>query len=79
MFSGLRIAWRLATWPTSRWPSSVKATTDGRRALPLGVRYDLCLATFHHGGDDGVGRAQVDPDGFGHHASLTKSRVPAVA
>src|SRR4051794_39382543 len=27
--SGLRIACRLATWPTRRWPSSVKATTDG--------------------------------------------------
>src|SRR4051794_8461267 len=27
--SELRIAWRLATWPTSRCPSSVKATTDG--------------------------------------------------
>src|SRR3954470_16115797 len=27
--SGLRIACRLATCPTSRWPSSVKATTDG--------------------------------------------------
>src|SRR5512133_2765574 len=23
------MAWRLATWPTRRWPSSVKATTDG--------------------------------------------------
>src|SRR3954452_5307379 len=26
---GLMIAWRLATWPTRRWPSSVNATTDG--------------------------------------------------
>src|SRR5512134_3330088 len=26
---GLVIAWRLATWPTSRSPSLVKATTDG--------------------------------------------------
>ena len=26
---GLVTAWRLATWPTSRSPSLVKATTDG--------------------------------------------------
>src|SRR3954462_2712756 len=31
---GLRIAWRLATCPTSRWPSSVNATTDGVVRLP---------------------------------------------
>src|SRR3954451_17444919 len=37
--SGLRMAWRLATWPTRRWPSSVKATTDGVVRLPsaLGI------------------------------------------
>ena len=29
VFSGLVIAWRLATWPTSRSPVLVKATTDG--------------------------------------------------
>src|SRR3954467_8258804 len=27
--SGFMIAWRFATWPTRRWPSSVKATTEG--------------------------------------------------
>src|SRR3954471_3211785 len=32
--SGFRIACRFATWPTSRWPSSVKATTDGVVRLP---------------------------------------------
>ena len=34
VFSGLVIAWRLATWPTSRSPSLVNATTDGVRRLP---------------------------------------------
>src|SRR5918999_66737 len=29
VFSGLVIAWRLATWPTSRSPLLAKATTDG--------------------------------------------------
>src|SRR5271168_3472964 len=29
VFSGLVIAWRLATWPTSRSPLLVKPTTDG--------------------------------------------------
>src|SRR6266516_1440837 len=29
VFSGLVIAWRLATWPTRRSPDLAKATTDG--------------------------------------------------
>src|SRR5688572_4587959 len=29
VFSGLVIAWRLATWPTRRSPDFAKATTDG--------------------------------------------------
>ena len=29
MFSGLVMAWRLATWPTSRSPFLVKPTTEG--------------------------------------------------
>src|ERR1700733_8319419 len=29
VFAGLVIAWRFATWPTSRSPLLVKATTDG--------------------------------------------------
>src|SRR5690554_6892562 len=32
--SGLVTAWRLATWPTRRSPSLVKATTDGVVRLP---------------------------------------------
>src|SRR5262245_16630425 len=36
---GLRIAWRRASWPTSRSPLSVKATTDGvvREPSALGI------------------------------------------
>ena len=34
VFSGLVTACRLATWPTSRSPFSVKATTDGVVRLP---------------------------------------------
>ena len=29
MFAGFVTAWRLASWPTSRSPVFVKATTDG--------------------------------------------------
>src|SRR5919106_2078241 len=34
VFSGLVIAWRLATWPTSRSPLFAKATTDGVMRAP---------------------------------------------
>ena len=34
VFSGFVIAWRLATWPTSRSPVFEKATTDGVVRLP---------------------------------------------
>src|ERR1017187_1109709 len=34
VFSGLVIAWRLATWPTSRSPLLVNATTDGVVRVP---------------------------------------------
>src|SRR5271168_5445616 len=39
VFSGLVIAWRLATWPTSRSPLLVKPTTDGvvRPPSSLGI------------------------------------------
>src|SRR5579875_4080462 len=36
VFSGFVIAWRLATWPTSRSPLLVKATTDGVVRPPSG-------------------------------------------
>ena len=35
VFSGLVTAWRLAMWPTSRSPSSVKATIEGVVWLPV--------------------------------------------
>src|SRR5215813_11899269 len=34
VFSGLVTAWRFAGWPTSRSPSSVKATIDGVVRMP---------------------------------------------
>src|SRR5438093_13478501 len=34
VFSGLVTAWRLAGWPVSRSPSSVKATIDGVVRIP---------------------------------------------
>ena len=37
VFSGLVTAWRLATWPTSRSPVFVNATTDGVSRPPSGL------------------------------------------
>ena len=39
VFTGFVTAWRLATWPTSRSPSLVQATTDGvvREPSALGM------------------------------------------
>src|SRR5262252_5305251 len=37
VFSGFVTAWRLATWPTSRSPALVNATTDGVSRLPSGL------------------------------------------
>ena len=41
MFSGLVMAWRLATWPTSRSPFLVNPTTDGvvRPPSSLGMTF----------------------------------------
>src|SRR5688572_11843057 len=36
VFSGFVTAWRLATWPTSRSPDLVNATTEGVSRLPSG-------------------------------------------
>ena len=65
VFSGLVTACRLATWPTSRSPVFVNATTDGVSPAALLVGDDDGLAAFHDG-DDRVGRAQVDSDDLAH-------------
>ena len=41
VFFGLVIAWRLATWPTSRSPVLVKATTEGVVRLPSALGMTL--------------------------------------
>ena len=49
VFSGLVMAWRLATWPTSRSPLLVNATTDGVVRVPFLVGDHGRLAGFHDG------------------------------
>ncbi len=65
---GLVTAWRLAIWPTSRSPLSVKAM-DGVVRLLLGVLGDLGVTAFHDG-HARVGGAQVDSYDFSHDALL---------
>ena len=69
VFSGFVIAWRFATWPTSRSPLFVNATTDGVMRAALRVGDDLRLAALH-GGHDGVRRAEVDADDLAHRSSV---------
>ena len=68
MFSGLVIAWRLATWPTSRSPLLVNATTDGVVRPPSSFGMTLgsppSITATH-----GVGGAQVDSDNLCHNVS----------
>src|SRR6185436_10335007 len=49
--SGLVMAWRLATWPTSRSPVLVKATTDGvvrwPSALGITVGFPPSMTATH--------------------------------
>ena len=65
MLPGLVTAWRLASWPTSRSPVLVKATTRRDGPAALGRRDDGRLAALHDG-DDGVRRAEVDADDLAH-------------
>ena len=69
MLAGLVTAWRLASWPTSRSPVLVKATTDGIGPAALGGRDDGRLAALHDR-DDRVGRAEVDADDLAHVSGL---------
>ena len=65
VFSGLVTAWRLAAWPTSRSPESVKATIEGVVRAPSAVLDHLGVLAFHDG-DAGVGGAEIDTDDFTH-------------
>ena len=65
VFSGLVTAWRFAGWPTSRSPSSVKATIEGVVRMPSAFSITLRRLTFHDG-DAGIGRAEVDTNDLRH-------------
>ena len=65
VFIGLVTPWRLAGRPTSRSPSSVKATIEGVVFDAFGVLEHLGLAALHDR-DARVGGAEVDADDFGH-------------
>ena len=65
MFSGLVMAWRLATCPTSRSPSLAKATTDGVVRAPSSLAMTIGVLALHDG-DHGVGGAEVDADDLAH-------------
>ncbi len=63
VFSGLVTAWRLACWPTSRSPLSVKATIDGVVRAPSELAMTTGSPAFHDG-DAGIGGSQIDTDDF---------------
>ena len=70
VFSGLVTAWRLATWPTRRSPSLLKATTDGVVRPPSELVMTLGSLALQDG-HDGVGGAEVDSDHLAHPASTS--------
>jgi hypothetical protein len=72
--SGLVTACRFASWPTSRSPVFVKATTEGVVRLPSAFAMTVGLP-FHHG-DDGIGGAEVDADDFCHGVLCVLSERP---
>ena len=60
VFSGLVTAWRFATWPTSRSPPFVKATTDGVVRPPSAFGMTAGDVSFHDG-HHGVGGPRSMP------------------
>ena len=72
--SGLVIAWRLATSPTSTSPALLNATTDGVVRGTLGVGDDDGVARLEDG-DDRVGGAEVDSDCLGHVTCLLVNAI----
>ena len=74
VFSGLVTACRLATWPTSRSPSFVNATTDGVVRATFLVHDDGGLPAFHDR-DHRVGRAEVDSNDFAHLSFLRDEMI----
>ena len=63
--SGLVTAWRLAGWPTSRSPSSVKATIEGVVRAPSEFSMTFGCRAVHHR-DAGIRGAEVDANDFTH-------------
>ena len=63
--SGLVMAWRLATSPTSTSPFFAKATTDGVVRAAFGVGDDDGVAGLEHR-DHRVRRSEVDTDSLRH-------------
>jgi hypothetical protein len=76
VFIGLVTAWRLADWPTSRSPESVKRDHRRRRARAFGILDDLGVATLHDC-DAGVGGAEIDANDFRHDSTLSFPSRPA--
>ena len=65
VFSGLVMAWRLATWPTSRSPALGEGHHRRRSASALLIGNHGGLPAFHNG-DHGIGGAQIDTDNLTH-------------
>src|SRR3972149_6351011 len=66
VLSGLVIAWRFATWPTSRSPLLARATTEGGIRPPSALGMTTGSAPPLHPSHAGVRSPQVDPDYLSH-------------